>query len=578
MPTMRPVQAATSSANPADPVSPAVGHPAQAWLPTLPWLMRGRQAPEFAGRLAHTLQSRPDAGWQAAAPLLQAAGLAATLQRRPLASVPAQWLPVALLLRSGDACVLTERHSTADGQTLCHLVLPGQDGDDVFCASAAELAAEYTGQLLLLQAAPAQPAGPGADARVTPLRSVSPLRSGLPPSALPRLDELIAADDLSAATVAAVAEAELSAGAAAAAHTAADPAAVARHDAATASLAAAVPASGVPRGAVVLALTRAVAARSAAAANGRVPATGGGLSITVGDEPAEPTGPVQPAAACSPSWMVAAEAGGASPLRRGGMGAWRASASAHVALPAWARLQGLKQAVASAAAGLRQGVQQLGQGLTASAEALAQVRLDPASLLATAAPVAPALRVEPVAGPDPVVHGAALPLAQPSPSARRVVPVLTDMVVGPAASDLWPAGAAAPISSRLQLGGDPRLWRHLAPPAAVQVLTALPVMDWPEQWPVIDLDLVAAPAAAAVADAATADDVADAAVVAADPAMAPAAPAVDTPVAGPAAMADAVAAARARKPLRPLPRNAGRVPARTQWCAVPRPQRAVVAQ
>jgi len=626
--TMRPANAATSPA----PLASAAAVPdALPWLPTLPWLLRARGAPASAQRLSAQLQASPDAGWRAAMPALQAAGLVVSVQRRPLAAVPAQWLPVALLLRSGDACVLTERRSLAGGQIECHLVLPGQDGDEVFCASAAELAAEYTGQLLVLQASPMRAAAQAADgsvavatsAVVTPLRSVKPLRSAVPPSALPLLEELITTNDPGAVDMSAVdalAAAGLPGGAG---------------DAAVAD----VPAAASPP-AVVLALPNAAAPAHAAGA----PPAAARLAITL-DDPLHDVLHSSAAGADGelPSWMQPVRAAGNSPLRRGGAGAWRSVAPAPAALPNWARLQGLKQAVATAAAGLRQGVHQFGQGRPPATEPAAAGASQ--TMVAPAAPPAPRhidsdgeLRhVEPVpaiaaavaATPEPAMAAkvavaavavpavlaapaVVAPAAPPAPVApmptkpaisgggqaaalrqwwRRLalpaggvntpaaahasaraslpepalqeMPVLTDELARShnLAQDLWPAGAATPISSRLQLGDDPRLWRHTAPAAATQVLTALPELTWPELWPVPP----ASPNPPAIEAAVTTDAVVPlAAPLAASPAAA------GLP---PDAQASHATAARARKPLRPLPRSAGRVPARTQWCAVPRPQR-----
>jgi hypothetical protein len=144
----------------------------------LPWLVRHlgvadalsavleADAPA-AGPAAATAQAAPDdqdgirpdghAGRLRGA--LRMIGYEGRLSPLALADLDARRLPALLLLRSGDACVLT-RCTDRHGERLLHVVMPGRPPIG-FTLPQAALAAEYTGVALLLRpldgTAPAAP-------------------------------------------------------------------------------------------------------------------------------------------------------------------------------------------------------------------------------------------------------------------------------------------------------------------------------------------------------------------------------------------------------------------------------------
>ncbi len=135
----------------------------------LPWLVRHLGV---AAALEAVMGPVDDGGGTASdriLPALRRIGFDARIARRPLVSLAVGDLPAVLLLRSGDACVLTARLRGAQGQALCHVVLPGPQPDE-FSTAEAEIEAEYSGVALLVSARgahspalpdPAPAAGPG---------------------------------------------------------------------------------------------------------------------------------------------------------------------------------------------------------------------------------------------------------------------------------------------------------------------------------------------------------------------------------------------------------------------------------
>ncbi len=125
-------------------------------LHAIAWLLResgaGSRVAEAVGALAEAAALVP----QTALPLLNALGLDVRMHERTLAAIPPNWLPVVLLLRNGDACLLTARDDR-DGLPMCTVLLPGADdppqaqaAELAFRAPASDIAAEYSGRLLLL--------------------------------------------------------------------------------------------------------------------------------------------------------------------------------------------------------------------------------------------------------------------------------------------------------------------------------------------------------------------------------------------------------------------------------------------
>jgi ATP-binding cassette, subfamily C, bacterial LapB len=91
---------------------------------------------------------------------LRDAGFNAGLIQRPVAGIHALLLPVVLLLRNGDACIVVERRAGARGEADRYsVVMPGPD--PVACeATEADLTAEYSG--VAIAATPQAEALPGA--------------------------------------------------------------------------------------------------------------------------------------------------------------------------------------------------------------------------------------------------------------------------------------------------------------------------------------------------------------------------------------------------------------------------------
>jgi ATP-binding cassette, subfamily C, bacterial LapB len=101
---------------------------------------RGRSARSLAAELPAHEQMGPDLALRA----LRDHGFNAGLLQRSVTDINPLLLPVVLLLKGGDACVLLRRHE--DGQTF-DVVMPG-DGDHVVRGTATELASAYTGVCL----------------------------------------------------------------------------------------------------------------------------------------------------------------------------------------------------------------------------------------------------------------------------------------------------------------------------------------------------------------------------------------------------------------------------------------------
>ena len=87
---------------------------------------------------------------------LREAGYNAGLVQREIGDIHDLLLPVVLLLKNGDACLLLARRTQSAGPAICTVILPGQQ-DGELMASETELAAEYSGIALVAtpQARPA---------------------------------------------------------------------------------------------------------------------------------------------------------------------------------------------------------------------------------------------------------------------------------------------------------------------------------------------------------------------------------------------------------------------------------------
>ena len=111
----------------------------------------------FEGQLVNGLVG-PDQALRA----LREAGYKAGLVQRPIADIPDLLMPVVLLLKNGDACLLLARRAQTAGPAICTVVLPGTPPREVV-ASETELNAEYAGLALVATLLP-QAAAPSANA------------------------------------------------------------------------------------------------------------------------------------------------------------------------------------------------------------------------------------------------------------------------------------------------------------------------------------------------------------------------------------------------------------------------------
>lgn len=144
----------------------------------LPWLVRHLG---LAGALAATMASddaaqSPEA--QQVLPALRRIGFDARLSPCPVERLRQVPVPAVLLLRGGDACVLTSSRLTRSGQVVLHVVMPGQP-PLAFDVPASDLAPEYTGMALLVRPLDLQPTTTAAVAGVAAARGADPLHAPL---------------------------------------------------------------------------------------------------------------------------------------------------------------------------------------------------------------------------------------------------------------------------------------------------------------------------------------------------------------------------------------------------------------
>jgi ATP-binding cassette subfamily C protein LapB len=140
----------------------AVGLTDDALAQALVWLTRyhGNErsvASLFEGQKIEGLVG-PDQALRA----LREAGFKAGLVQRAIADMPDLLMPVLLLLRNGDACVLLARRQQSAGPAICSVLLPGAVPREVV-ATESELNLEYTGMALVATPQP-QAAAPSANA------------------------------------------------------------------------------------------------------------------------------------------------------------------------------------------------------------------------------------------------------------------------------------------------------------------------------------------------------------------------------------------------------------------------------
>ena len=138
---------------PADPaLSPAAGLAEDALAQALVWLTRHHGNERSVASLFEGQQISGPVGPDQALRALREAGYNAGLVQRAIGDFHDLLLPVVLLLKSGDACLLLARRPQSAGPAICTLrmpgQLPGQQADELI-ASETELCAEYSGLALV---------------------------------------------------------------------------------------------------------------------------------------------------------------------------------------------------------------------------------------------------------------------------------------------------------------------------------------------------------------------------------------------------------------------------------------------
>ncbi|MDT7836554.1 type I secretion system permease/ATPase [Aquabacterium sp. OR-4] len=120
------------------------------------WLTRHHGQERSVSSLLNGQEVSGALGPDQAVRAMREAGFNAGLMQRDLADIPDELLPVVLLLRNGDACILAARRPMADGSLQCELVMPGPV-DEPLQATLDELRPEYAGVTLVATPRPVEP-------------------------------------------------------------------------------------------------------------------------------------------------------------------------------------------------------------------------------------------------------------------------------------------------------------------------------------------------------------------------------------------------------------------------------------
>ena len=129
-----------------DPSPPAL--PGDALAHSLVWLTRHHGQERSIASLLAGQRVEGALGPDQALRALRDAGFNAALSQRAIDSIPDLLLPVVLLLRNAEACVLVARRRQAVGPALCSVVMPGPVPQELM-ATEAELGVEYSGVALV---------------------------------------------------------------------------------------------------------------------------------------------------------------------------------------------------------------------------------------------------------------------------------------------------------------------------------------------------------------------------------------------------------------------------------------------
>ncbi len=115
----------------------------------LPWLVRHLGVAAAVEAVVGPVGGPSAQGSDQILPALRRIGFDARMVQRPLHELGAGDLPAVLLLRNGDACVLTARHADALGEPVCTVVMPGPQSLTLEVPDA-DIVAEYSGVALLV--------------------------------------------------------------------------------------------------------------------------------------------------------------------------------------------------------------------------------------------------------------------------------------------------------------------------------------------------------------------------------------------------------------------------------------------
>jgi len=137
-----------ADAVPGGDAAPPRGLEEDALAHALVWLTRHHGQERTIASLLSSQSISGPLGPDQAMRALREAGFNAGLSQRAVNDIPDLLLPVILLLKNGDACLLTGRERQLGGVTMCTVVMPGLVAQEI-AATEDELAGEYSGIALV---------------------------------------------------------------------------------------------------------------------------------------------------------------------------------------------------------------------------------------------------------------------------------------------------------------------------------------------------------------------------------------------------------------------------------------------
>ena len=154
-----------------DPDLPVAGLEDDPLAHAMLWMLRHHGQERSLASLLSSQQVQGNLGPDQAVRALREAGFNAGLVQRPIGQFNDLLLPLVLLLKTGDACILVSRQPLPGGGALCNVVMPGPCPQELQ-ATESELSQEYTGMALM--ATPRQQAArPHARASAEELKALA---------------------------------------------------------------------------------------------------------------------------------------------------------------------------------------------------------------------------------------------------------------------------------------------------------------------------------------------------------------------------------------------------------------------